>query len=588
MANWFVTTKGADFQKIAGQFQISPVLARIIRNREVRTEEEYRKYLYGTAEDLYDPFLMKDMQKAVSLLEQAVKKKQKIRVIGDYDADGICSSYILYHGLKSLGADVDTAIPHRVKDGYGLNDRLITEAGESGIELIITCDNGIAAADQIRMAKEMGIRTIVTDHHEVPFLTEEDGRKTQILPEADAVIDPRQEGCGYPFKGICGAVVAWKFLQAAGVAGEVLQECMEPAAFATICDVMELRDENRILVKAGLQGMRHTRNAGLKALMDVCGIAPDRLEAYHIGFVLGPCMNATGRLESAEMALQLWKCEKREEAVRLAAELKELNDSRKEMTEFGLNEAVRIIEEEKSRKGVKEQEDKVLVVFLPDCHESIAGIVAGRIREKYGRPAFVLTRAEEGVKGSGRSVEAYDMYAAISACRELFTKFGGHKMAAGLSLPEENIPLLRQYLNAHCTLQEEDFESRVLIDVPLPLSQVTEKLVEELRLLEPFGVGNAKPVFAQKNVRIQRAFLLGKNRNVVRFQITDENGRPMEMVYFGEMEKLQDFLKKRFGNRAEELFRQETGGICFSVTYYPSVQEYRGRRSLQIVMTDFC
>lgn len=580
MSNWYVTTKRADFQAIAEQFGISPILARLIRNRDVCGEQAIREYLYGTSADFADPYLLPDMDRAVSVIRKAIAEKQKIRVIGDYDADGVCSAYVLSYGLRSLGADADTAIPHRVLDGYGLNERLIDEAAEQGINLILTCDNGISAAQQIHQAHALGMQVVVTDHHEVPF-QEKDGVRTELLPEADAVVDPKRDGCRYPFTGICGAFLAWKLLQALGCSAEILGELMEPAAFATICDVMELQGENRILVKEGLGHMRHTQNEGLKALMDVCMIRPEALEVYHVGFVLGPCINATGRLESALMALRLWEAPSREEAVRIATELKNLNDSRKEMTQSGVEAAVEQLD-------AQEKLDRVLVLFLPDCHESIAGIIAGRIRERYERPVFVLTRAEDGVKGSGRSIESYDMYAAISACSKLFTKFGGHKMAAGVSLPEENVEAFRQFLNEHCTLTESDFVRKVHIDIPLPISRVTPALLQEIRLLEPFGNGNAKPVFAQKNVQIRQARVVGKNENVCRLQILDDAGNPAEMVYFGDIPAFRAFLEKQFGKAGKDVFFFAVPGLTISVVYYPNEQEYRGRKSIQIVMTDYC
>jgi single-stranded-DNA-specific exonuclease RecJ len=590
MAQWFIAAKRADFDGIAERFHIDPVLARIIRNRDVVGDEEIRKYLWGSLADLYEPRLLKDMDKAVGLLQEKMEQGVKIRIIGDYDADGICSTYILVKGLEVCGAEVDTVIPHRMKDGYGLNDALIEEAAGDGIDTIVTCDNGIAAGKQIARAGELGMTVIVTDHHEVPYEEREDGSRVFLLPEAAAVVDPKQEGCAYPFKNICGAVVAYKLVQQlftgvfgeGGKYGELLEELLEIAAFATVCDVMELKDENRILVKCGLERMRHTKNTGLKALIEVCGLEGKELSAYHIGFILGPCMNATGRLDTAKRALALLLSRDRAEAVRIASELKDLNDSRKEMTSEGVREAVDLIE------GSSLKEDKVLVVYLPDVHESLAGIIAGRIREKYGKPAFVLTMGEDDVKGSGRSIEGYHMYEEMTACKECFTKYGGHKMAAGLSMEEEMVEVFRRKLNERCRLTEEDFEEKVHIDVAMPLSYLTKPLVEQLAQLEPFGVGNTKPVFAQKDVHILSGRILGKNRNVGKYQITDGRGNYYDMVYFGDLEAFHGFLAEKAGEyMVNRLYCGERVDLPVCITYYPDINRYGGKESLQIVMQHY-
>lgn len=572
MAQWFITAKRADFEKIAEKFHISPVLARLIRNRDVIEEKEIQTYLYGSVEELYDPFLLKDMEKAVELLLPRIEAKEKIRVIGDYDIDGICSAYILVSGLKALGAYVDAAIPHRIKDGYGLNESLILEAAEAGVKTIVTCDNGIAAAEQIAYGNSLGMTTIVTDHHEVPFNDTEKGRE-YILPPAAAVVDPKQEGCTYPFQGICGAVVAFKLIEAmfkkAGqeeIQRELLEELMQFAAFATIGDVMELKDENRIIVKKGLSLMEKTKNTGLRALLLATGLEGKKLSPYHIGFIMGPCLNATGRLDTAARALELLQETNYEKAIQAANDLKELNDARKELTAKGVEEALEQVETT-SRK-----EDRVLVVFLPDCHESLAGIIAGRVREKYGKPTFVLTRGEEEVKGSGRSIEEYNMYEEISGCKDLFTKYGGHKMAAGLSMKEENVALFRKRLNENCTLTEADLEEKVHIDIALPLSYVTKEFVTELERLEPFGVGNSKPVFAQKDIVVLSEQILGKNKNVGKYKIRDGNGDVYEIMYFGDVQAFGAYYRQR-----ESIF----------ITYYPSFHEYMGKKSIQIVMQNY-
>ena len=594
MGNWFVAAKRADFQKIAQEFDISPVLARLIRNRDVCGEEEVRKYLHGGMEDLYDPWLLKDMDKAVSVIKEAIAGKKKIRVIGDYDIDGVCAACILVKSFQSLGADVDTAIPHRVKDGYGLNDHLIEQAAKEGVKLIVTCDNGIAAADQIELAHRLGMQVVVTDHHEVPFTENADsGEKEYHLPDAEALVDPKQPGETYPFPGICGAVVAYKLAWALGTDKVLLDALLEPAAFATVGDVMELRDENRIIVKEGLKRMRDTSHPGLRALIEVNKLDRRKLEAYHIGFVLGPCINASGRLESAALSLKLWLEEDYRKAVPIAAELKNLNDSRKAMTEMGVEMAVELLERESVNEQAVEslssdKKDKVLLLYLPDCHESLAGIIAGRIRERYCKPTIVLTDGEESVKGSGRSIEGYDMFAELSACKELFDKFGGHKMAAGLSIAKKHIGELKKRLNDNCVLTEEDFTPKVHIDVALPLSYVSEEFIEELDLLEPFGAGNPKPVFAQKDVVLRSGRIFGKNRNVAKFHAADAEGAGHTLVYFGEVKELENFLSQKYGAEAGKLFSGGAVSLPLTFTYYPRLNEFGGRREIEFVITNYC
>lgn len=599
MARWMVAAKKADFDGIAGKYHISPVLARIMRNRDVVGDEEIEKYLYGDIKDLHDPLLLKDLKKAAEIIMEKIRGGKKIRIIGDYDVDGICAAYILLMGIRALGGTVDTVIPHRQKDGYGLNEHLIEAAGAEGIDTIITCDNGIAAAPQVQLAKNMGMTVVVTDHHEVPF--EEGasgdgaGERVYLLPEADAVVDPKQPECGYPFKQICGAVVAMKLVQVllsmkepegGKSRQEILDEMLTFGALATVCDVMELRDENRILVKKGLALMRETRNPGLKALLMVNGIEEKELTPYHAGFIIGPCLNATGRLDTAKRALELFDAEEWKEAVTIAGDLKSLNDSRKQMTEDGVLEAVSVVENTDIRR------DRVLVIYLPDCHESLAGIIAGRIREKYGKPVFVLTKGEEGVKGSGRSIEAYNMYEEITACKELFTRYGGHKMAAGLSMAgEEVVEVFRRNLNDNCRLKEEDFEEVVHIDVPMPLSYATMEFVRELSLLAPFGTGNPKPLFARKGISLISGRKLGKNRNVGKYRIADEEGRSYEMIYFGDLEEFDLFLSQRFGRDTVSAVYEggiRPGRAVISMAYYPDINSFGGRETLQFVMQYYC
>ena len=573
MEKWFVAMKKADFNGIAEKYQISPIIARLMRNRDVIGDEAIDFYLNGTVEDLYDGLLMKDMDRAVDILKEKIEEGKKIRVIGDYDIDGVNATYILQQGLAGLGADVDTDIPDRIKDGYGLNQMLIDRALEDDVDTIITCDNGIAAMNEIAYGKEQGMTIVVTDHHEVPYL-EENGEKKYLLPPADAVVDPHRADCEYPFKGLCGAAVAYKLVEVLyRVSGKSEQEVehlqerlMENVAIATIGDVMDLVGENRVFVKKGLELLKTTKNEGLHALMQCTGVDTSNLNTYHIGFVIGPCINAGGRLDTAKRALELLNASNRREAVTLAADLKELNDSRKEMTEEGVEEAVRQIESSSWK------DDQVLVVYLPECHESIAGIIAGRIKERYYRPTFVLTKGETGVKGSGRSIEAYDMFAEMSRCRELFTKFGGHKLAAGLSLEEKNVEVFRKRINELADLTEEDLQMKVSIDMRLPFPYINEELIHELKILEPFGKGNGKPLFAESKLRVIQPRIFGKNRNVLKCRLEDQQGNQMEAVYFGEVEDcLQQMEKKQI----------------MSFTYYPTVNEYMGKRTIQLTIVNY-
>lgn len=592
MEKWYVASKRADFNRWAQEFQISPVLARILRNRDLTEEAQIRKFLTGSLQDCYSPWLLKDMDKAVEIIWKAAEEKTPIRIIGDYDVDGICSSYILSRGFRILGAVSDTAIPHRIHDGYGLNDSLIQEARRDGVGLIVTCDNGIAAAAQIELANTYGIGVVVTDHHEVPFRTEqgEDGSEArrEILPPALAVVDPKQEQCGYPFPGICGGVVAYKLIQAlAERTGnreleEAQEELLEFAALATVCDVMELRDENRILVKEGLKRLRKTGNQGLRALMEVNGLEPEKLSAYHLGFVIGPCLNATGRLDTARRALELLQSTGKAEAMSAARELKELNDSRKNLTLKGVEEAERYIASHHMER------DKVMLIYLPQVHESLAGIIAGRIREKYNHPVFLLTKGEEGVKGSGRSVEGYHMYRAMTEVGAYFLKYGGHAMAAGFSMREEDIGSLRRELNEKCTLSEEDFIPKVHIDVPMPLDCGSEALAEELKLLEPFGVGNPRPLFAQKNLLFLTGYKMGANKTCARYTVQTPEGGRRQMVYFGDLEKFGKFLEEKYGPGSQEALYRGEGQFSVSAAYQIDKNTYRGKTQLQYILQHYC
>ena len=569
MKKWFVSAKKAEFTEIGKKFHITPMTARIIRNRDVVGEEQIRKYLHGSTADLYSPWELSGMKDGISLLQQAVAGGEKIRVIGDYDIDGVCATYILLTGLKKIGANVDTVIPDRIKDGYGINEHLIDGAKKDGIQVIVTCDNGIAASSQISYAKELGMKVIVTDHHEVPYEEIESGR-VEKLPPADVIINQKQEYCNYPWKGLCGGAVAWKLVTALyetyGVGMEEAYKLLEFAAIATVGDIMELQDENRIIVKEGLNRIHHTKNIGLKSLIEVNGLDRESIGAYHIGFVLGPCINAGGRLDTAKRALELFSSEDKESADRLAGDLKALNDSRKELTKDGVEEAIRQVLETGRRS------ERVLVIYLPDCHESIAGIIAGKVKERFYRPTIVLTDAEEGVKGSGRSIPGYHMFEELCKVGELFTKFGGHPMAAGMSLPKENIQKLRRQLNDNCILTAEDMIEKLSIDIAMPLQYISEEFIEELKVLEPFGNGNSKPLFAERDFHVLQSQVLGKNKNTVKVYGSNAAGCHMEGLYFGDPEELLELLKKK---------------DTISITYYPSVNEFRGKRTLQIMIQDF-
>ena len=564
---WMVRTKKADFNGIGAAFGISPVTARLIRNRDVCGMDAIYQYLKGTVEDLYEPMLLPDMGKALEILQGKIEEGKRIRIVGDYDIDGICSTYLLYQALRRTGAKVDYEIPDRIKDGYGINKSIIQAAADDGIDTILTCDNGIAAIDEIGLAGELGLTVIVTDHHDI----RQDDQGEDLLPRAAAVVNPKRRDSRYPYPEICGGMVAYKLVKALyrifGIPEEEWLEMMEFAALATVGDVMKLQDENRIVVKEGLKRMGRTGNLGLRKLIEKNNLDRDHLTAYHIGFVIGPCLNASGRLETAKLALSLLLSQDEEEADKLSEKLKELNDTRKAMTAQGVEEAAAQVEE-------RYQEDWVLVAYLPDCHESLAGIVAGRLRERYHKPAFVLTKGEEWVKGSGRSIEGYHMFEGLVEVQDLLERFGGHPMAAGLSLGEEKVDELRKRLNenARKKLTEEAFIEKVWIDVAMPFEYVTEELIQELSLLEPFGQGNERPQFAQKHLRIHRARVAGKNRNVVMLTLVTDSGYAMEARWFGD----------------GDAFMEEKGESQFmDVVYYPEINAYNGNRSIQVILRQY-
>ncbi len=585
MEQWILLRKGADFEKIGKQFGISKRLASLVRNREIIGDKAIDKYLNGTLSDLYDGLLMKDMDLAVDILKDKIRDRKKIRIIGDYDIDGVNAAYILLEGLESLGADADSDIPHRIEDGYGLNIDLIERAYNAHVDTIITCDNGIAAYNEIAYAKELGMTVIVTDHHEVPY--EEEGElRRYILPPADAVIDPKRMECEYPFKGLCGAAVAYKLVEALyEVMGRDVWDVdylIENVAIATVGDVMDLVDENRIFVKEGLQMLRRTKNPGLCSLIECTGIDKATIGAYHIGFVLGPCLNASGRLDSAKRALELLRIKDKKHADILAGGLKALNDNRKDMTLIAVEQAIEQVETTDIFR------DKVLVIYLPECHESLAGIVAGKVREKYYKPVFVLTNSEDGVKGSGRSIENYHMYEELNKCKRLLMKYGGHALAAGLSLEKENVDTLRKMLNIQCTMTEKDMTEKVMIDMELPFHCVTEEFINELELLEPFGKGNTKPIFAGRNMELLNARILGKNKNVLKLSVRDTNQTVMDALFFGNIDDFEQALNRKYGQGSMNTLLNGRGqGMRMSLTYYPGINEYMGRKTMQIIITHY-
>jgi len=563
---WMLQTKRADFNGLAMRLGVSPVAVRIMRNRGLLDEREMRKYLYGTLDDLYDPRQMKGMETAAGIIEKKLIEGKKIRIIGDYDIDGVCSTYILLKGFRRAAGNgqIDYEIPDRIRDGYGINESIIRQAAEDGIDTLVTCDNGIAALKEISIAKQLGMTVVVTDHHEVPV-----DAYGQILPPADAVVDPKQDGETYPYHEICGAVVAWKLINVIyedlGIPEHEWMELLEFAAIATVGDVMKLQDENRLIVKYGLKKIGSTKNTGLRMLVEKNNLDINNLSAYHIGFVIGPCLNAGGRLKSAKVALRMLLEQDPDRVSGLADELKELNDVRKDMTAKGETEAIEQVER-------FYMSDKVLVVFLPECHESLAGIIAGRLREHFHKPSFVLTRGEQSAKGSGRSIEAYHMYQGLCEVSDLLVKFGGHPMAAGLSIEESDIDEFRRRLNENAKLTEDDFVPQIWIDVPMPFEYVNEKIVDELKGLEPFGQGNEKPLFAQKSLTIRNVRVLGKNRNVVKMNLVTNTGHPFDGLLFTD---------------GDRFLEEQTGQNTIDMIYYPDVNEYNGTRTLQAIIKNY-
>ena len=567
-SKWMVYAKKADFKQIASEYGIDQVLARIIRNRDICGSKDIDMYLNGNLNDIHNPHSMKDADKFVDIITKKIEEHKPVRIIGDYDIDGICSIYILFCGLKAAGADVDYVVPHRINDGYGINEHLIDNAINEGIDTIVTCDNGIAAYNQVRYAKDNGITIIVTDHHDVPFEIKDD-KKVYIVPPADAVINPKQADCDYPFKLLCGAGVAYKLISLLydrlGLDKKELEDYIEFMAIATVGDIVDLIDENRIVVKYGLKHIAHTKNTGLRALIEECQLDINNISSYHIGFVIGPCLNASGRLDTARQAIELMLCKDNEKAHNMAKELIALNNERKSMTEQETQKAIELVENTGLLK------DRVLVIYLKDCHETIAGIIAGRIKERYYRPTFVITNAEDGAKGSGRSIEGYNMYEEINKCKNVLTKYGGHPMAAGLSLAISDIDIFRKMLNDNAILTDEDLIPKMWIDVPMPVSYANIRLVNQLKLLEPFGKGNEKPVFADRNLYVKTASVIGKNKNVLRCQLETEDGTYVPAVQFGI-------------NNIDDIPR---AGMRISIIYYPDINTFNGIMSLQIIIKEW-
>ncbi|MBN1034598.1 single-stranded-DNA-specific exonuclease RecJ [Clostridium botulinum] len=583
---WFVKNIKADYKNISKKYGISELITRLMINRNVVEDDMIKNYINPNYSNFHDPYEMKDIEKAAKILKEKIELKEKIRIIGDYDVDGVISVYILYTALKKCGANVDYEIPDRIKDGYGINKKIILEAKNDEVDTLLTCDNGISAIEQIKYAKELGMTVIVTDHHDIPFVEDEKGDRIFISSEADSIINPKQIECGYKFDKICGAGVAFKLIEVLyekmKISKEELYRLIEFVAIATVCDVVDLIDENRIFVKNGLKMINNTTNLGLKYLMKETKMDGKEISTYHLGFVIGPCINASGRLDSAKKGLKLLLSQDEEEALNLAKELVELNDERKSMTSDGVEKAIEIIE------GSTMKDDKVFVIYIPQVHESLAGIIAGRIREKYNVPTIILTKAEEGVKGSGRSIEEYNMFEELLTCKDLLNKFGGHPMAAGLSLNENNIDLLREGLNRNTKLTEEELIPKITIDLPLVLENINYDMINDLELLEPFGKGNSKPLFGAKNVNAVKAMVLGQNKNVLKIKLKTTSGRVIDSIYFGDIEEFEQYITKKYNyEELQKLYGGEFNSVNLDLVFYPSINEYNGNISIQIVIQNY-
>ena len=587
MSKWMMKRIGADYGTLSKKLGVDPVLVRLMVNRGLSTYEEMEEYLHPTLDCFSDPHLFADMENACELLLEAIDEGVKIRVVGDYDVDGIMSTYILITAIKEAGGNVDYAVPDRMIDGYGINPDMVRSAYDQGVRFIITCDNGIAAAPAVNLAKELGMTVVVTDHHEVPFELEDDGvTKKQILPNADAVVDPKREDCSYPFKGICGAQVAWKLVEVLyefiGMEKEESDKFLQFAAIATVCDVMELKGENRATVYHGIKAIEGTSNVGLRALIARTELSEKSLSCYHLGFVIGPCLNASGRLDTAAKAIELLMEENQAKALAMANELVELNSERKAMTQTGIDKARKLIESTEISK------DRVLVIYIPELHESLAGIVAGRIRESYNKPVLVITDAEDGAKGSGRSIPAYNMFEELTAVKDIFTKYGGHPMAAGISLPKDKIDELRSRLNENCKLTEDDMQEVINIDCDMPLGYITEELVDSIDLLAPFGTGNSKPLFALKDIPVRQATYIGKEGQYLRLVLGTEKGQNLTALMFRNVPEFEDAVREKYGeSNLQALFSGRDTGVKMDIVYEPSINEFRGQRSVQILIEQF-
>lgn len=579
---WLLRNRKVDLKAMSEKYKISQLLCKLMVNRDIIDENIINSYINPVYKYLHSPKTMKDVVIAVDIIKRKIQENKKIRIIGDYDVDGIISVFILYTALKKCGANVDYEIPDRIKDGYGINENIVKVAYDEGVDTIITCDNGISAIDQIQYAKDLGLTVIVTDHHDVPFI-EEDGVRTFLSSQADAIINPKQIECEYKFKSICGAGVAFKLIEALyeeiGMDKEECYKLIEFVAIATVCDVVDLIDENRIFVKNGLEMLNNSKNIGINALKKACGLEDKEITAYHLGFVIGPCLNASGRLDSAKKGLELLLMEDDEEAKNLAQEIVDLNDARKNMTKEGVDRAINIID------STDINNDKILVVYIPDIHESLAGIVAGRVKEKYNKPTIILTKSEEGVKGSARSIEEYNMFEGLLACKELLDKFGGHPMAAGLSLQEDKVDELRKALNNKCELTDEDLTRKIMIDSSLPLEYLNLHLIEELNVLEPFGKGNSKPVFGVRDAKITKAILLGKDKNVLKLKLLTNNNITIDAMIFNDLENFESKIIEKYGNEGlDNLYNKSNNNIPMDFTFYPSINEWNGNKSIQIVV----
>ena len=579
---WLLRNRKVDLKAMSEKYKISQLLCKLMVNRDIIDENIINSYINPVYKYLHSPKTMKDVVIAVDIIKRKIQENKKIRIIGDYDVDGIISVFILYTALKKCGANVDYEIPDRIKDGYGINENIVKVAYDEGVDTIITCDNGISAIDQIQYAKDLGLTVIVTDHHDVPFI-EEDGVRTFLSSQADAIINPKQIECEYKFKSICGAGVAFKLMEALyeeiGMDKEECYKLIEFVAIATVCDVVDLIDENRIFVKNGLEMLNNSKNIGINALKKACGLEDKEITAYHLGFVIGPCLNASGRLDSAKKGLELLLMEDDEEAKNLAQEIVDLNDARKNMTKEGVDRAINIID------STDINNDKILVVYIPDIHESLAGIVAGRVKEQYNKPTIILTKSEEGVKGSARSIEEYNMFEGLLACKELLDKFGGHPMAAGLSLQEDKVDELRIALNNKCELTDEDLTRKIMIDSSLPLEYLNLHLIEELNVLEPFGKGNSKPVFGVRDAKIKKAILLGKDKNVLKLKLLTNNNITIDAMIFNDLENFESKIIEKYGNEElDNLYNKSNNNIPMDFTFYPSINEWNGNKSIQIVV----